>query len=84
MSRMKTILSNKFWGWKFIADINRRYDLKYTHIFWGIGGILCLFFVGYKQDPVKYLGIAIVYIVSRKVPKYLLRPDIVAILFILP
>ena len=28
MSSIKTRLSNKFWGWKFIADINRRYDLK--------------------------------------------------------
>ena len=82
---MKTILSNKFWGWKFIADINRRYDLKYTHIFfWGLEEYYVIIFVGYKEDPVKYLGMAILYIVSRKVQKYLLRPDIVSILFILP
>ena len=28
MSRIKTRLSNKFWGWELIADTNRRRDQK--------------------------------------------------------
>ena len=44
MSRIKTRQSNKLCGWKFIADIYRRYYLKQTKIFGRIGRILCYIF----------------------------------------
>ena len=54
MGNIETRLFKMYVGWHFIAGINRRYDPKYTHNFWGLKGILCSVTVGCNEHPVTF------------------------------
>ena len=54
MGNIETRLFKMYVGWHFIAGINRRYDPKYTHNFWGLKGILCSITVGCNEHLVNF------------------------------